>query len=234
MLILIIEYMNAIIFGACGSIGNHIFTNLKSDNFNCIGTTTDVNKMRENIIYVDNNNLSSLSTIKNIDIVVWAQGYNLNDNITNFDEDNFDKTMNANVKFILITLKYLLTHNKINNNSRLVIISSIWEELTRENKLSYSISKAALAGLVKNIAYDLSSKNILVNNILPGVIDNEMSQKTLNPEQFDYIKNYMKFERLINLDDIYKTVKFLVVENTSITGQSIKIDLGFSNFRKYS
>ena len=116
----------------------------------------------------------------------------------------------------------------------MVIVSSIWEEFSRENKLSYSISKAALSGLVKNIAFDLSSKNILVNNILPGVIDNEMSQKTLLPEQFEYIKTYMNFGRLISLDDVYKTIKFFTIDNTGITGQSIKVDLGFTNFRKYN
>ena len=42
----------------------------------------------------------------------------------------------------------------------MVIISSIWEQFSRENKLSYSISKAALSGLVKNVAYDLSKNNI--------------------------------------------------------------------------
>ena len=94
--------------------------------------------------------------------------------------------------------------------------------------------EAALSGVVKNIAFDLSSKNILVNNILPGVIDNEMSQKILLPEQFEYIKTYMNFGRLISLDDVYKTIKFFTIDNTGITGQSIKVDLGFTNFRKYN
>jgi len=226
--------MNAIIFGACGSIGSYILNNFQVEKINSIGTTTDLNKSQKNIIYVDTNNLNNLLNIENIDIVVWAQGYNFNDNINNFDGDNFDKMINANVKFILLTLNFLLKNNKINNNSKLVIISSIWQELTRENKLSYTISKAALSGLVKNISYDLSEKNILVNNILPGVIDNEMSQKTLLPEQFNYIKNHMHFSRLITLDDIYKTIKFLTLENTGITGQSIKIDLGFTNVKKYN
>ena len=61
-----------------------------------------------------------------------------------------------------------------------------------------------------------------------------MSRKTLSKEQFEYIKNYMNFGRLINLSDVYKTIKFLVIENTGITGQSIKVDLGFTNVRKYS
>jgi NAD(P)-dependent dehydrogenase (short-subunit alcohol dehydrogenase family) len=113
----------------------------------------------------------------------------------------------------------------------MVIISSIWEESTRPNKLSYTISKSALSGLVKNIAIDLSSRNILINNVLPGVIDNEMSRKNLSETTMNYVKDYLHFNRLITLDDVYKTVKFLLCENTGITGQSIKVDLGFTNIK---
>jgi hypothetical protein len=41
------------------------------------------------------------------------------------------------------------------------------------------------------------------------------------------------FGRVVNVDDIYRLVKFLVIENTGITGQSIRVDLGFTNVRKY-
>jgi enoyl-[acyl-carrier-protein] reductase (NADH) len=44
----------------------------------------------------------------------------------------------------------------------------------------------------------------------------------------------MNFGRLIDLDDVYNSVRFLVVDNTGITGQSIKVDLGFTNLRKYN
>ena len=40
-----------------------------------------------------------------------------------------------------------------------------------------------------------------------------MTRKTLSSEQIKYIENYMKFGRLITLDDIYNTVKFLVFGN---------------------
>jgi NAD(P)-dependent dehydrogenase (short-subunit alcohol dehydrogenase family) len=230
--------MNAIIFGATGSIGSYICQQLIIDGINIIGTTTKIDNIKEdeniNLIFVDNNNLDTLLNIVNVDIIIWAHGYNFNDNIYDFKSENFDTIIDVNVKFILTTLHFLLKNNKINDTCKMVIISSIWEELTRENKLSYSISKAALSGLVKNVAYDLSSKNILINNILPGVVDNAMSKATLLPEQFKYIENYMQFGRLITLNDIYKTVKFLVIDNTGITGQSIKVDLGFSMFKKYN
>ena len=226
--------MRALIFGAKGSIGNYIFNELGKEQIIIIGTTSNPDNVSENIILVKNDNLDNLIVVDPFDIVIWANGDNCNDNINTYDESIFGKIIDANVTFILNTLHCLMLNNKIKKNAKMVIVSSIWEELTRENKLSYSISKAALSGLVKNVSYDLSSHNILINNVLPGVIDNEMSQKTLSKEQFDYIKNYMQFGRLTTLSDVYKTVKFLAIENTGVTGQSIKVDLGFTSIKKYN
>jgi NAD(P)-dependent dehydrogenase (short-subunit alcohol dehydrogenase family) len=224
--------MKALIFGASGAIGSYLYAKFKKDGMDVIGTTR--NKENNEMIFVDCNDFTALQKIENVDIVIWGHGCNFNDNINDFNSIQFNLMIDANVGFILNTLNFLLRENKINNNAKLAIISSIWEENTRKNKLSYSISKSSLAGLVKNVAYDLSFKNILINNILPGVIDNEMSRKTILPEDFNYIQNYMGFNRLVDLDDVYNTVKFMVIDNTGITGQSIKLDLGFSNFRKYS
>jgi len=226
---------NILIFGACGSIGNYIFTqfNNKKEEYKVVGTTSNSEKKSENIIYVANNFLENLLHIENVDIVIWAQGHNFNDNINSFNKNNFEQMIDGNVSFILTTLNFLLTNNKIVKDAKMAVISSIWENFSRENKLSYSVTKAALSGLVKNLALDLSKQNILINNVLPGVIDNEMSRKTLSEEELNYIKNYMHFGRLITLEDVFKTIKFLVVENTGITGQSITIDLGFTNLKKY-
>ena len=223
--------MKLLIFGATGSIGNYLYNKFNiSDNI-VYGTTTKLENIKDNIILVDNTNYINLLELPNLDAIVWAHGYNFSDNINNFDVSKFNTIIDANVSFILNTLTYLLNNNKINNNAKMVIISSIWEESTRPNKLSYTISKAALSGLVKNVAYDLSSKNILINNVLPGVIDNEMSRTFLSENTMNYVKDYLKFGRLITLDDVYNTVKFLVSENTGITGQSIKVDLGFTNIK---
>jgi NAD(P)-dependent dehydrogenase (short-subunit alcohol dehydrogenase family) len=221
-----------LIFGGTGSIGNYLYNSFKDLDYKIYGTTSK-NINNENFIYVDNENMESLLLIDNLDIIIWAHGYNYNDNILTFNEEEFIKIMNINVLLILKSLNFLLINNKINNNARMVIISSIWENFSRNNKLSYTISKSALSGLVKSISYDLSEKNILINNILPGVIDNEMSRRTLNENNIKYIENYLQFNRLINLEDIFNTVKFLCIDNTGITGESITVDLGFTKIRKY-
>ena len=226
--------MKALIFGITGSVGSYIAKKFTKEGIECIGTTHSKDKITSNILFVDNNNLDNLKSITDINIVIWAQGYNLNDNVQTFNHDEFITTINANVSLIANSLKVLLENNCINKFGNLIIISSIWEKNTRDNKLSYSISKSALSGLVKSLSYDLASKNILINNLCPGVIDNEMSRKTLSFEQFTYLKDYTSFNRLINLEDVYNTVRFFSIKNTGITGQSITIDLGFTNIKKYS
>ena len=158
---------NVLIFGANGSIGNYILNqfNSESKKYNVVGTSTNIEKTNEKIIYVTNTNLESLLNLEKIDIVIWAQGYNFNDNIETFNINNFQKIMDGNVNFILTTLNFLLNNDKINPDAKMVIISSIWENFSRENKLSYSITKSSLSGLVKNLAFDLSKQNILINNV---------------------------------------------------------------------
>jgi len=224
---------NALIFGSCGSIGSYIFNKLDNNIYNVFGTTSNKSKANNNILYVSNDDMSELNKISDIDIIIWAQGTNINDNVITFNNELFKNIIDANVEFILNSLNYLLLNNKILCGAKMVIISSIYEFCTRENKLSYSISKASLRALTKNISFNLSSKNILINNVLPGVIDNEMTNKTLSHENIEYIKKYMNFNRLINLDDVFKTVYFLVTENSGITGQSICVDLGFTNIIKF-
>jgi len=248
---------NILIFGSSGSIGKHIYNSFElrstelgsfpppsaTENipnsfiekgiFNVYGTTT-CSTNTSNIITVTIDNLNNLLQLDNLDIIIWAQGKNCNDNIETIEENMFSKILEANVIFITKTLQFLLDNNKINDNAKMVIISSIWEKHTRENKLSYSISKAALSGLVKNVSYDLGKRNILINNVLPGVIDNEMTRQTLTPEELQHITQYTYFNRLVRLDELFNTIYFLVVENTAITGQSIVVDLGFSNIIKYN
>lgn len=225
--------MNYLIIGGTGSIGSFIVKELKKLGYNVFITTSNKEKedITNNIYNVTINNLNVLDKLPNLNGIVWAHGINVNDNIENVS--NLSELLETNVIYIVKTLEFLL-HKHIINNANLVIISSIWEKISRDNKLSYSISKSALAGLVRSASYELSGKNILINNICPGPIDNEMTRNTLKNEQIEYLTHYMKFGRLVSLDDIWRTVRFLLLDNTGITGQSIMVDLGMCGIKKYN
>ena len=177
--------------------------------------------------------LTALSRVGPFDAVVWAQGTNVNDSVLEFDLDAHLEVLKANCVFVAATLAGLLEMNLLRDGARLCVISSIWQTIARERKLSYTVSKAALAGLVHSAAADLASRGILVNAVLPSVTDTAMTRAMLSSEQIDRFASATGFERLTSLDDVANTVAFLCSErNTGVTGQSIAVDLGYSTVRR--
>ncbi|MBV9955566.1 MAG: SDR family oxidoreductase, partial [Pseudolabrys sp.] len=80
--------------------------------------------------------------------VCWAQGANINDSIYDVRPDAHLDIYKANCLFNVVTLNVLLRRKLLAKNARLCVISSIWQTIARQNKLSYSMSKAALQGFV--------------------------------------------------------------------------------------
>lgn len=217
--------MKIILFGATGQIGSVINKRL-SENFEIIQISS------KKIITSANAEVEILNQVKNknsIDGVIWSQGINQNDSILDFKLSQFEAMMDANLKFILNTIKAILDLDLLKNPSSLVIISSIWQEFAKKNKLSYSISKAALSALVKSLTLDLSERNIRVNSILPGVVDNEMTRQNLSQDEILKITDRTPSRKLISSVNIADTAHFLLDQKSQgINGQSIFVDNGWS------
>jgi len=217
--------LKIILFGATGQIGSVINKRL-SENFEIIQISS------KKIITSANAEAEILDQVKNknsIDGVIWSQGINQNDSILDFNLSQFEAMIDANLKFILYTTKAILDLELLKNPSSLVIISSIWQEFAKKNKLSYSISKAALSALVKSLALDLSERNIRVNSILPGVVDNEMTRQNLSQDEILKITDRTPGRKLISSVNIADTANFLLDQKSQgINGQSIFVDNGWS------
>ena len=164
--------------------------------------------------------------------VCWAQGANTNDSVYDLSIDTHMQLYQANVVYILVTLKALLDHQLLAPASRLCILSSIWQTLARQRKLSYCISKSALQGVVLSASADLAADGHLINAVLPGATDTPMTRRNLTPEQIDRLSRATGFNRLPSLADVAGLTCFLCSpENTGITGQFIAADLGFTHTR---
>ncbi len=181
---------------------------------------------------VDGFAASKLSTGAPYTSVCWAQGANANDSVYNVDATKHLEIYRANCLYILVTLKALLEHNLLAPASRLCIISSIWQNLARQSKLSYCVSKSALQGLVLSASADLAADGHLINAVLPGALETPMTRKNLTADQIDRLSSATAFNRLPALTDVASLVCYLCSpENTGISGQFIAADLGFSHVR---
>jgi 3-oxoacyl-[acyl-carrier protein] reductase len=225
-----------LLFGGSGQIGAEVAAKFIEKDWNVCKMVRAPNAEIPSAIAWDvlagNNIPNGLKVQSPFDAICWAQGANLNDSIYSFNKTNHQALYEANVLFVLESLSQLLKAGLLAKSAKLCIVSSIWQEISRQNKLSYGISKSALKGLVLSLANDLAEDGYLVNAVLPGALDTPMTRSNLSEEQIQLIERSTRFNRLATLGDVISTIYFLCSEeNSGLTGQFLKVDLGFSDVR---
>lgn len=168
-----------------------------------------------------------------LDAVVWAQGDNCNDNIAQFDLERHRQMYEANVVHVLASLHALVEHGRLaREGARLCVISSIWQDIARQNKLSYCVTKSALQGLVRSVSIDLAQAGHVINAVLPGALDTPMTRANLSAEQIAKLEAATPSGNLARVDDVAAAVEFCCSpSHRAITGQFITVDKGFSYAR---
>ncbi|HEY3300168.1 MAG TPA: SDR family oxidoreductase [Methylophilaceae bacterium] len=226
-----------LLFGASGSIGSAICEKFKEQAWDVVGVgrsalSTEVQILWDPLDSTIEGPLEQLESYEGFDAVCWAQGQNCNDSIYQFDEQAHRDVYDANVIYILKTLSFLIESQLLSKPAKLCVISSIWQDMSRQNKLSYGISKAALKGLVLSAANDLGADGHLINAILPGALDTPMTHKNLTSKQINVLLSSTHFGRLASLVDVANAAYFVCSpHNTGMTGQFLKVDLGYSDVR---
>lgn len=91
---------------------------------------------------------------------------------------------------------------------------------------AYSMTKAALVGLVRGLALDFAARGITVNNIQPGPTATDM-----NPADAPYLDHVIKLVplgRLGTADEIAGMAAYLASDDASfVTGASLTVDGGY-------
>jgi NAD(P)-dependent dehydrogenase (short-subunit alcohol dehydrogenase family) len=228
----------ALIFGASGAIGGEIAACLAKGGLSVIGVGRGAHNSSSYPAQLmhwslgQRFSIEDFGDLKKLDAVVWAQGANYNDTIADFDRGRHLEMYEANVVYIMESLRQLLDLGLISAGARLCVISSIWQEIARQNKLSYTVTKSALRGLVQSLAIDLGAKNILVNAVLPGALDTPMTRVNLSAQQIEKLESETPLKTLPQFEDVCELVAFLCSpKNTGLTGQFIAADRGYSFVR---
>lgn len=228
-----LDVRHALVFGANGAIGSAITSTLRAAGFAVHGTSRDGSGETFALEPLGSPaGLVALDDLPPLDAVVWAQGANRNDAAGTVQRRDFEAVIAANVTYVVVTLGHLLSTERLARPARMVVISSIWERIARPGKFSYTISKAAIGGLVRAASVDLAAHGHLINAVGPGVTDTPMSRATLSDQQIDDVAGATGFGRLTSLQDVAALSAYLCSPaNTGVTGQSIAVDLGFSHAR---
>ena len=220
-----------LIFGGTGVLGAAIAAKYEANGYQVTyGVRTISNPANQFQLPLTDGPVPDLLKGELFDTVIFAQGANNNDSVINHSPDDLNRLFEANVSFISTTSQALIGHNLIKHKAKIVILSSFWEQITRGEKMSYTVTKAAVGGLVRSMAVDLgNAKGILVNGLLPGVVDSPMARGLLKPEQIENVQWQTPGHKMIIPTDVANAAYLLGCEdNTAISGQSVFVDYGFT------
>jgi len=139
--------------------------------------------------------------------------------------DEFEKTVNTNLRGSWYLIKRLSRFMMRKKAGRIINISSVIGSTGNPTQSIYGMTKAAIDNLTKTAATEFASYGILVNSVAPGFIETDMT-KTLSEELKAYIVGRIPLGRTGTPEEVAEVVSFLAVKGNYCTGSVIHVNGG--------
>jgi 3-oxoacyl-[acyl-carrier protein] reductase len=165
-------------------------------------------------------------TLGKIDVLVNNAGVFLGGSLDDFSLEDFDKTLDINVRAVFVAAKAASRH--MGEGGRIINIGSTnAERMPWPGGSAYAMSKSALKGLVQGLARDLGPRGITVNNVQPGPVNTDMNP--VDGPNAAAMHGLMALARHAHPEEIAGMVAYLASpEAAFVTGASLNIDGGFA------
>jgi NAD(P)-dependent dehydrogenase (short-subunit alcohol dehydrogenase family) len=178
---------------------------------------------------------SAVDTFGGLDIVFANAGVNgIWAPIEELEPDEWDDTLNINLKGTFLTVKYAIPHLKKDGGSIIITASVNGTRIfSNAGATAYSCSKAAQVAFTKMAALELAKHKIRVNVVCPGAIDTEIEDSTKKrdvdeakePAEFPAGKIPLTDGKPGTSEQVAQLVLFLASDASShITGTPVWID----------
>jgi 3-oxoacyl-[acyl-carrier protein] reductase len=146
--------------------------------------------------------------------------------IDQFPMAEYDRLLAVNVRAIFVAIQAALPH--LGAGGRIISIGSVLADRAPISGISvYALTKAAVAGLTRNLARELGPRGITVNTIQPGPVATDMNPET--GEFADTVRSLTAVGHYGQPHDIADAVAFLArAETRLVTGTAWNIDGGYA------
>ena len=161
-----------------------------------------------------------------IDILVNNAGLTRDQILLRMTEIDWDTVLDANLKGAFLATRAVLKGMMKRKAGRVVNVGSIVGLTGNKGQANYAASKAGLIGFTKSVAKEYASRNILVNCVVPGFVETDMTG-ALPVEARATLLQQIALGRLGRPEDVAGAVLFLASDLAGyITGQVLVVDGG--------
>jgi NAD(P)-dependent dehydrogenase (short-subunit alcohol dehydrogenase family) len=167
-----------------------------------------------------------------IDVLVNNAGINQKKPFLEVTDEDFARIVHTNQTALFVMTREV-TRVMVEQESKgsIINISSMAAHYGIPQVISYTASKAAVEGMTRSMAVDLSPLGIRVNAVAPGFIKTPMSSKALDndPARKNRVLSRTPMGKLGVPADVADAVLFLASDQAAfITGEVLKVDGGNS------
>lgn len=164
------------------------------------------------------------------DILVNNAGIQRRAPIHEFDVDDWDDIVAANLSSAFYVSRAVLPHMVQRRSGKVVNIASVQSALARQTIAPYSATKGGVAQLTKGMAADVSRFNVQVNALSPGYFATEMNRDLVDDEQFsEWLVQRTPAQRWGKFEELHGALLFLASDASSfVSGQNLFVDGGMT------
>lgn len=227
---------NTIIIGGTSGIGLETAQYLNANDYDVtVGARTPFN-IKEDIKYlpIDVTDESSIEQFfssiayEKIDSIIYAAGTTTpKKNIVDFTVEEYRKVHDVNLLGAILILKYAFPLLKKAKGKVVLVNSFASRTFSNFSGFEYTVSKAGLSGLVKQLAIEWAKEGVLINAVFPSMVDTPMLRKSVQPDVLKNIEKKIPLGRIAKPEEISSAIEFLISkQNTYITGAGIDINGG--------
>lgn len=169
-----------------------------------------------------------------VDILINNAGGSKAGLIHELNNDEWDFTIDLDLTSVFKVTRSFVKPMLENNYGRIINIASMYGiHGTNQAASPYHASKAGVIGFTKAAAAEFGPFGITVNAICPGYFPTELTEETLNGDEFKgYIKMTVPVQRAGQAGELNAGALFLASDEASyVTGISLPIDGGWSNVK---
>jgi NAD(P)-dependent dehydrogenase (short-subunit alcohol dehydrogenase family) len=205
----------------CGAVQ----AELEQSGTRALGIRCDVTNRKELRRMVD----ETVRLFGRIDILVCNAGINTrNGSLLDASDEDWDRIMTTNLRSALWLIQMVAPLMVEQKDGSIILMASLSSLRGNKSIGMYSLSKAGLAQLARNLAVELGPDNVRVNAISPGLIDTPFSHGMLsNPEVMARRLAMTPLRRVGKPEEIAGVAVLLASRaGAFITGQNIVVDGG--------
>ena len=171
---------------------------------------------------------ATVDTFGHLDILVNNVGLQVNKNVVDTTEEEWDHVLNTNLRSMFLCSKWAIPQMIKNGGGNIILISSLSGLVGNAQQASYNASKHGAIGLAKCMAIDHAPDNIRVNVLCPGSMNTPINL-TIPEEKLAPYKNLNLQKRFADPAEVATAALYLASDEASFaTGSVMVVDGGYT------